>query len=57
MRNSMLQAGKEVFRKGLTLAPKLAPALAGKATEFYINKRVNELNKKFTSIRNNSNKQ
>ena len=47
----MLQAGKEVFKKGLTLAPKLAPALAGKATEFYINKRVNELNKKFTSIR------
>ena len=25
----MLQSGKEVFKKGLTLAPQLAPALAG----------------------------
>ena len=47
----MLQAGKEVFKKGVTLGPELAPALAGKATEYYINKRVNELNKKFTSIK------
>ena len=30
------------------VAPKLAPALAGKSTEYYINKLINELNKKFT---------
>ena len=30
-------------------APKLAPALAGKATEYYINNGINGLNKKFTS--------
>ena len=30
------------------VAPKLAPALAGKTTEYYINKLINELNKKFT---------
>ena len=29
-------------------AAKLAPALAGKATECYINKGINELHKKFT---------
>ena len=41
----------------MSLAPKLAPGLAGKATEYYINKRINELNKKFASrFRNNSKK-
>ena len=33
----------------MSLAPKLAPRLAEKATEYYINKGINELNKKSTS--------
>ena len=40
---------KEVLKKGISSVPKLASALAGKATEYYINKGLNELNKKFTS--------
>ena len=39
---------KEVLKKVIFLAPKLAPKLAGKGTEYYINKEINELNKKFT---------
>ena len=38
---------KEVLKKVIFLAPKLAPKLAGKGTEYYINKEINELNKKF----------
>ena len=45
----ILQAGKEALKKGLSLVPILAPALVGKVTEYYINKGVHELNKKFTS--------
>ena len=37
------------IKKGMSLAPKLAPKLAEKATECYIDKGINELNKKFTS--------
>ena len=48
---AMPQAGKEALEKGISLAPKLAPAFAGKATEYYINKGVNKLNKKFTSTK------
>ena len=58
----MFLAGKEALKK-VSLAPKLAPILAEKATEYYINKgcglingcgfesscRINELNKKFKS--------
>ena len=33
------------------ITPKLAPELAGKATEYYINKGLNEPYKKFTSIK------
>ena len=35
-------------KKGEILAKKAAPALAEKATEYYVNKRINEVNKKFT---------
>ena len=45
----MFLAGKETLKKGKSLAPKLAPKLAEKATEYYINKGINELNKKSTS--------
>ena len=41
----MLQAGNEAIKKGITLAKNAAPALAGKATEYYFNTGVNELNK------------
>ena len=33
----MLLSGNDVS-KGISIAPKLEPVLAGKATEFYINK-------------------
>ena len=42
-------AGKKSIKNVISLVPKLTPALAGKATEYFINNRVNELNKKFTS--------
>ena len=42
---------KRSIKKGISLVPKLAPALTGKATEYYINKGVNEPNKKFTSTK------
>ena len=45
---AMFLSGREVLREGISLAPKLAPKLAEKATEYYINKRINELNKKST---------
>ena len=35
----------------MSLVPKLAPALAGKATEYYINKGVNELNKNLHQVK------
>ena len=38
---AMFPAGKEALKNGVSLAPKLAPALAGKATEYYINKGIN----------------
>ena len=47
----MFLAGKEAFKKGMSLTPKLAPKLAEKATEYYINKGISELNKTFTSSR------
>ena len=40
---------KRSIKKDISLAPNLAPKLAEKATEYHINKRINELNKKFTS--------
>ena len=45
----MFLAGKEALKKGILLAPKIAPELAGNATEYYINKGINEHNKKFAS--------
>ena len=44
----MFLAGKEALTKCISLAPKLAPKLAEKATEYYINKGIDELNNKFT---------
>ena len=44
----MLQASKEALTKGISVVPKLAPALDVKATEYYITKGANGLNKKFT---------
>ena len=38
----MLLAGKEALKK-ISLGPKLAPTLTGKATEYYINKGINEI--------------
>ena len=45
----MLLAGKEALKKCTSLAAKLAPGLTGKAVD-YINKGMNELNKKIASI-------
>ena len=45
----MLLAGKEALKKGISLAAKLAPGLTSKAVD-YIDKGINELNKKFESI-------
>ena len=42
---AMFLAGKEALKKGISLAPKLAPILAEKATH----KGINEVNKKFVS--------
>ena len=42
----MFLARKEALKQSISLAPELAPAVAGKATEYYINKGINELNKK-----------
>ena len=47
----MLHAGKDALKKGITLAKVAAPGLAKKATEYYVNKGINELNKKFTSTK------
>ena len=33
---------------GVTIAKYAAPELAGKATEYYVNKGINELNEQFT---------
>ena len=46
---AILLAGKEALKEGISSAPKLVPKSAEKATEYYINKGINELNKKFTS--------
>ena len=46
---SNFSSKKRSIKKGISLAPKLAPKLAEKATEYYINKGINEINKKFTS--------
>ena len=40
---------KRGVKKGATLAQNAAPELAEKATEYYVNKEINKLNKKFTS--------
>ena len=45
----MFLTEKELLRKGISLAAKVASILAGNATEYYINKGINKLNKKFTS--------
>ena len=42
----MLHAGKEALKKGITLAKNTAPRLAKKAKEYYVNKGMNEINKK-----------
>ena len=44
-----VSSSKRSIKKGISLAPKLAPGLAGKATKYCINKGINELNKTFTS--------
>ena len=50
---AMFLTGKEVLKrelkKGIALAKNKAPKLAEKTTEYYVNKGINELNKKFTS--------
>ena len=50
---AMFLTEKEVLKKGLkkdiTIAKNAAPELAEKATEYYVNKGINELNKKPTS--------
>ena len=50
---AMFLTGKEVFKKGLkkdiTLAKSAASELAEKATDYCVNKGINEHNKKFTS--------
>ena len=38
---TMFHVGKEVFKKAISLAPKIGPGLAGKAPVYYINKRGN----------------
>ena len=43
------EVSKRGFKKGITLAKNAALELAEKATEWYVNKGINELNKKFTS--------
>ena len=45
----MFLTGKEVLRKGISLTKDAAPILVGKATEYYVNKEINKLNKKVTS--------
>ena len=45
----MFLAGKEALKKGISLSPKLTTKLAVKATEYDINKGINELDKQFTS--------
>ena len=46
----MLLTGKEALKKVISIVPKLPPGLAGKVTEYYTNKRINN-NKKFTLIK------
>ena len=46
---AMFLAGKVALIKRISLALKLAPKLAEKGTECYVNKGINVLNKKFTS--------
>ena len=41
--------GKESLKKGISIAKDGAPVLARKATKYYANKGINELNKTFTS--------
>ena len=46
---AMLHAEKETLRKRITLAKNEATGIAKEATEYYINKGINELDKKFTA--------
>ena len=49
MPHAMFLAGrKRSIKRGISLALKIATKLAEKATEYYINRGINELNKKFT---------
>ena len=41
----MYLVGKEIYKKVISVAKYAAPMLAGKATEYYANKEINELNK------------
>ena len=41
--HEMFLAGKNVFKKGISLPQKLALKLVGKATEYWIHKGINEL--------------
>ena len=45
----MLHAEKEALKKRITLAKNEATGIAKEATEYYINKGINELDKKFTA--------
>ena len=45
----MYLVGKEVLKKGISVGKDAALMLAGKATEYYANKKINEVNKKFIS--------
>ena len=44
-----VEALKRGVKKGVRLAKNKAPELAENGTEYFVNKRINELNKKFTS--------
>ena len=45
----MLLTGKEELKKSIILAKEAAAMLAGKASEYYTSKEINELSKQFAS--------
>ena len=46
-----ISSRKRSIKKRVSLAPKVAPKLAEEATEYYINKGINELNKKLHHLK------
>ena len=49
-----VEALKRRVKKSATLTKNTVPELAEKATEYYVIKGINKLNKKFTSIKGSS---